>query len=358
MLETNLDQGGLLNEIIDQAHNPPGGDPVLGAFYTATLQAIDGQQPFGKLVVRAKVNRPDITDKHFVNLLFRTFQFLRLGTGDLSYRAVEDVDWWSSELSGVASQNGQKGEFEDILKHRSTTTTIYQRYTGPYAIIAHFFDGKKVTVADLGCGGNYGLRGIDIGEKFQPIKDSTPNSTISKLLSQHINLTDGVSMDKDDPDIEETRLWRLACSFYPQELDQLPNIEEFEKRIKGSQRVRFVEADLLRYDGLRPIYSDVVILSTVLYQLHRAEQLKLLEQAKQFLNPNGILIVQDFAQKDPSHPTHLDFSESWFGREFTYRTFIASIQTNWRFLEGLRWDSGRCRTVGAGTDFAQIFNVT
>lgn len=355
MKERFFDQN-LLNEIIDQAHNPPGGDKVMGNFYMAVVWMIDGQEELARLLEQVKRGRPEITDKHLVNLLFRSCQYLKLQNHDLSHRNYQDPKLWQEELHKIMSDSNQSSLLEACLLTKSTTTTIYQRYAGPYAIMAHLFDGQAITVADLGCGGNYGLRGIDVGELFQSVEDKTPSQTFSQLLSRPINIEEGWAIDKEDPDANETKIWRLSCSLYPQELGLLPKIEEFEERIKGSRRIQFLQADLLRYDGLRPVVSDVVILSTVLYQLHRAEQMKFLKQAKQFLKPGGIIIVQDFAQKDPTNPTHLDFSESWFGREFTYRTFITQEQRDWKFAELLQWSNGRCEIVRAGLDFKDVFN--
>lgn len=354
MHETNFDPS-LLDEIIDQAHNPPGGDPVLGVFYEATLQTIDGGEPFSDLINGVKMSRPEITDKHLVNLLFRTYQFVKLGQGDLSYRHREDVTWWHAELSKIADQDERK-TFEQILLARSTTTTIYQRYAGSYAVITHLFDGQPVTVTDLGCGGNYGLRGIELGEPFKPVDDQTPQMQVNKLLLQPVNLLSGVSVDKEEPDNEDVRRWRFACSFYPSELDGIEDLQKFEAKIRGSQRVKFIQGDLLNATFDPKQRSDVLILSTILYQLGRQDQTKLIERVRNWLKPQGILIVQDFAEKDPQNPSHLDFSESWFGRKFGYRTFIASQNLDWRFQEILQWNNGRCSSVRAGQDFEYIFS--
>lgn len=352
--ETNFDPS-LLDEIIDQSHNPPGRDPVLGAFYEATLQTIDRGEPFSDLIHGVKINRQEITDKHLVNLLFRTYQFVRLSQGDLAYRYIRDVAWWHTELSKIAGQDDGWKTFEQVLLERSTTTTIYQRYAGPYALITHLFDGQPVTVTDLGCGGNYGLRGIELGEPFKPIDDQTPQMRVNKLLSKPINLLSGLSVDKEEPDSEDARRWRFACSFYPNELDGIEDLQKFEAKIRGSQRVRFIQGDLLSATFDLKQKSDVLILSTILYQLGRQDQTRLMERARDWLKPQGILIVQDFAEKDPKDPAHLDFSESWFGREFSYRTFVASTITQWAFNEALQWNNGRCNLARAGQDFEYIF---
>lgn len=357
MREIIPDQG-LLSELIDQAHNPPGQDPVLGAFYTAVLQTIDARQPFGELVIEAQRGRPDITDKHFVNLLFRTFQFQGFTREDTSYRKVEDVEWWCSKLNGITIVDKDREMFEKTLRLKSTTTTIYQRYAGPHAVLACLLNGNSVTITDLGCGGNYGLRGMELREPFKPVLDQTPGREVTKFLTQPINLLSGLAVDKEDPDDEEVREWRLACNFYPKELDGIKNLQDFEQRIRGSKRIRFKQGDLLGTDFDPKHQSSAIILSTMLYQLQRQDQVRLLGKTRDWLEKDGILIVQDFAEKDSNNPTHLDFSESWFGREFSYRTFVASEKTGWIFQEALQWDNGRCTSVRAGQDFEYIFSQT
>lgn len=357
MTEKFFDQN-LLNELVDNSHNPPGKDPVLGHFYKAVVQMVDENEPIAYLLDTVRRTRPNVTAKHLVNLLFRSYQHIQFRERDLSYRDFETTNQWHQELTRIHKDSRLNELFARLLMNKSTTTTIYQRYAGPYIVISYLLNGNPVSITDLGCGGNYGLRGIDINEPFKPIYDETPKQVISQSLQKEINLKSGIAIDKEDPDEEEVKQWRMACGFYPQELDQLPTIEDFERRIRRSSRVEFMKVDLLASDKLPIIATDVIILSTILYQLRRPEQVFLLNRAKQFLNPNGILIVQDFAEKDPEESTHLDFNESWFGRKFTYRTFLASARTSWEFLELLQWDNGRCNAVRPGQDFREVFQCT
>lgn len=345
----------LLNELLDLAHNPPGGDPVLGAFYTAVVEMVENNEPIAKILINVKKKRPEITYKHLTNLLFRAYQAVKFKEQDLSYQDLKSIPQWRKELTRVwRTKTGRY--FRLLLNTRSTTTTIYQRYAGPFAIIGYFWDGKEVSVADLGCGGNYGLRGIEIQEQFQPIKDLTPNRIITRLLLKPINIKKGLAIDKENPESKTIKAWRLACSFYPQELNKLRAIEAFEKRIKAGQKVEFLQADLLTSKKLPKRSMNVVILSTTLYQLSLMEQLTMLTQAKKLLKNNGLIIVQDFAVKSLANPDHLDFNESWFGKSFSYRTFITGKATSWKFLEVFQWNNGRCQIVNPGEDFDRVFS--
>jgi len=96
----------------------------------------------------------------------------------------------------------------------------------------------------------------------------------------------------------------------------------------------------------------------MLYQLNQNEQQIVVEKAKLLLKqPEGILLVQDFARKNPKKPQSLDFSNSWFGDGFGYRTFLATCSNDWQFLEALQWNNGRCAVVRSGEDFDAIFTA-
>lgn len=346
----NIFDPNLLNELLDLAHNPPGGDVVLGAFYTALVELIEKNHKIAKILMDVKRKRPEITYKHLSYLIFRAYQAVKFKEQNLSYRNLTNVSKWQQELSIICSNS----YFKSLLNTRSVTTTIYQRYAGPYAIISNLWDGQEFTIADLGCGGNYGLRGIELHEPFGSIEDLTPDKLFTKLLLKPIHLKLGLAIDKEDPDVASIKAWRLACSFYPQELNNLAAVEKFETRIKMSKMVKFIKADLLKFRNLPKESVDVIILSTTLYQLNLQDQLIVLEQAKKLLRPNGFIIVQDFAIKSLANPNHLDFNESWFGKSFSYRTFITGKKTAWKFLELFQWDNGRCQIVKAGEDFKSL----
>lgn len=345
----------LLNELLDAAHNPPGGDPTLGAFYTAVVELVEDNKPIAKILMEVKRKRPEITYKHLTNLLFRVYQAIKFREKDLSYRNLTNIYKWREELTRICSNTKPAKQLKKLLNTKSTTTTIYQRYIGPFALVHHVCNSKAVTVADLGCGGNYGLRGMELAEPFKPVKDLTPKKRFTQMLQQKINFKKGLAIDKENPDEKAVKAWRLACSFYPQELGSLAAIEEFENRIKDSRKVDFLQADLLSLKKLPKKSYHAVILSSILYQLNLSDQLSILSQAKKLLAANGIIIVQDFAAKSLANPGHLDFNESWFGKNYSYRTFIAGEQTDWKFLEVFQWNNGRCQVVRAGEDFNRIF---
>lgn len=356
--QTEIDSD-LIKILSDQAENPPGNDLVLGSLYKAIIGMVNRDTAMADTLRNVKRRRPDITHTHLVNLLSRARQFMRLREHNVSLIAtLATPQLWEAELAQVLTDEPTRRTWEDLLVTKSTTTTVYQRSAGPKAIITHLYDGVGVKIADLGCGGNYALPGMELEEPFKPITDETPNQTITRLLSQPVNLKRGLAVDREKPDDPEVRDWRLVCR-YPKELHEIPEIIAFEEKLrKGSRRVQFLQADLVSFDWLPKRVVDVAILSTILYQLQPDEQLTLIARARGLLRPNGILVVQDFAAKDPDSPTTLRFDESWSGKQFGYRTFLACEETDWVFREALQWKGGRCDTVRAGEEFDEIFIQT
>lgn len=347
----------LMRELDDHAKNPPGNDIALASFYQALKEMFVAKKPMVKLIGRVRKNRPNITNKHLINLLFRAYQYLKFEMKDLSYRHFNQSNQWHDELSLVLSDKRSRIIYENILVKKSTTTTIYQRYIGPYVAILQKFGNSPITIADFGCGGNYGLRGIELKEPFKPIQDMTPGNLVSSLLTKEINFIRGLAIDKENPDGKRTRKWRMACSFYPVELDNLEEISLFEERIKKSSKVRFLGANLLLMTKIPSKKFDAVILSMILYELSGDEQIILLEKVKEFLKPGGIIIVQDFAEKDKKNKQLLNYNISWFGSEFGFRTFIICESSNWTFWEILKWNNGRCNMVRPGKDFNKLFSA-
>ncbi len=339
-------------EILDHAKNPPGKDAVLGSFYKAVYEKYTTDQSFKELIKSVKNKRRELNNKHLISLLFRAYQYLKFDAKDLSYKDHFELNYWLKELDSFFKNPNNWQSYKELLLTKTTTTTIYQRYLGPFSIIHHYFKSKPVSVLDIGCGGNYGLRGLSLGEPFKPILDFTGNNFL-KFNPEEIKLEKPVTIDIQDPDEQGVRKWRLACSFYPGELDKFKDVVEFENRIRKDKKVKFIKDNFFETDGLDRF--DVIVFCVMLYQYNENGHFKLIKKAKELLKPNGLLIIQDFASKSNGGNSKLDFTTSWFGEKFAHKTFLSAAFTNWDFWEILKWDNGRCNEVYAGEDF-YLFN--
>ncbi|MBI3443440.1 methyltransferase domain-containing protein [Candidatus Woesebacteria bacterium] len=349
MPKVNL--SGILTEFENQTQNPP--DPFIRDCYKAVLERYDKEDI--KTLFSQVISHREINPKHFVNLFFRGIQYIELTKirrEDYPDCLKSPADW-GKELELILST--YKDVFREILLRKDTQTTIYQRYAGPKAILSALFPGKDLVIADFGCGGNYGLRGIELNEPFGEIEDHSKEKIVTQLIHKRLPVGKGLAIDKEEPDNPNAKSWRLSCSFYPSELGKLASILAFEDRLKEAKRTSFLQKDI-RYltaaylNGLTPSNSfDGVIISSVLYMMPD-QQNSVLESAKSLLKPNGIVIIQDFAEKIKDS-TKLNFDEDWFGRELPYRSFVASDLTGWEMKEIFKWTNGRCRKVIDGEDF-------
>lgn len=347
----------VVDEFEAQAVNPPGGDPYMREFYNAIYDMSKSEPAIMGLFKDALAAR-DLSPKHFVNLLFRGFQFIEINTKKnpdypKSYTSCED---WRVEISDVMINH--LDILKDILLTKETNTTIYQRYLGTHFVASRLLPEGPVKMADFGAGGRYGLRGMSAQIPFEEVDDNT-GGLVNSVVRTPIQLREGLDIDLVDPDLPENVRWRLACSFYPSELGRYNEIVRFEERLRGVGNVRFFQRDILSVTvndlngNTTPKSYDAVILSTVLYQIPD-QQDRVIENAKQLVSADGLIVVQDFAVKDNKNRGRLDFNVNWFGQNYTYRTFVLGERTNWEYKEVLHWKNGRCKEARKGEDLDKL----
>ncbi len=342
----------------DQSIKPPGNDPSIASFNASLVALCKSDFEISSFLADQYHMRANISPVHFVNLTFRAVQYIQLyveqGRDHLAYRYFDSPDQWIDRIQRVFGEH--KNVTTDILQNKDTVTTIYQRYAGPRSLIGRLFPDQKIRIADLGCGANHGLRGIDLNEPFGTIVDETPDSKFSQSLSLPVSIEDALAIDSENFESPDANAWYVACSFYPKELDNVAHVKELESRLKRSKRVRFMQTDLLEAGLPEPFFGhfNVVILSTMLYQHTPGNQQKILEEAVKATKRDGIVIVQDFAEKDSASAFGIKFTDSWFNG-YGYRTFVIRPKNPSEVLEVFRWSDGRCTQVKDGEDFEKVF---
>ncbi len=354
--DTKRDERTLQNyiaEIRKQSIHPPEKDIVIKSFYQAFLLLLKDPPIINFLNdILAKRN---FTSSHFVNLFFRTIQYIELFhlKNDKYPSSYTNVKAWKKELKFIF--NNYEQLVRDILLTRDTTTTIYQRYAGSKAILKAIFGKKRLAVADFGCGGNYGLPGLAKNLTFKDLVDHTRGNLVTKLINQNIIIKSGIAIDKEAPSDPESKAWRIACSFYPKELDKSVDMLILEAEVSNVKSVHFVKMNLIRanyeHKSIHRTRLDGIIMSTFLYQLDYLSQVYVFNLAKKLLKKNGIIIIQDFAEKKKGDKKGLKVINNWFYKPYLYRTFIVGKATNWEIKEILKWKNGRCREVRPGKDF-------
>jgi SAM-dependent methyltransferase len=347
----------LWEEIAHQAQHSPGGDEVIAACYQAMVN-LAGVNNEWRLGIERAFGKREMPDKHKVNLIFRGIQYLLI-----FYEKEEgyphdygDVRMWEKVLPHLFKKH--RDRLRTMLREWDTGTTIYQRYAGLKAILSALWPNRKLSVLDLGCGGNHGLPGMVSGEEFGPIVDHSQGEVISGWLGKRTKFRLGMSVDKHDPYDQEIASWRVACSFYPSELAEMKQFLQFEKRIRNLGEKIFFEGDITDLNLVIPPETnfDAVVMSTVLYQMEPKDRILTIKQARKRLRAGGVLVVQDFVQASEDG-SKLEFNGSWFKDGFAYRTYVGAEWTGWKWWEVLAWYNGRCKQVREGEDFGKFFAI-
>lgn len=355
--ETLMLLNNYLEEIKNQSIHPPGNDIVIQSFYQAFLDEIQNTsiaQYFADII-----KSREFTPSHFANILFRSVQYIELYCrGENNYpEGFDNTKIWKSELDSIFETQSEL--LRELLLSKDTTTTIYQRYAGSKMLLNAIFPNKPLAVADLGCGGNYGLPGLIKNRTFEKIIDHTNNQQASQLLEKKTNIISALAIDKENPYKNEAKQWRFSCSFYPHEFQK--KTEMIMSELEESETI-FTRIDLTKAEndpasmGISLNSFDAVIMSTFLYQLKESQIDIVMNFAKKIINNEGIIIIQDFAEKSESNPEKVNLITNWFSIPYPYRTFITGSLTGGLVKEVLLWNNGRCKEVSAGEDFEFIFS--
>lgn len=352
----------IISELKQQKDSPPGGDICISSCYSSLLKLIENSDQSTIDIIKSTVSkRPHITSQYFVNLFFRAIQYIEL------YKRVNVIQYpidlqtdrdWEEELLYILKHYANT--IKSLLVTKDTVTTVYQRYAGPQLLINALSDGSPAVIADLGCGGNFGLPGMEMQVPFEQINDYSKKKEVTSWLYPTPEVAAGFALDKENLQSVNAKKWQIACSFYPSELGKLANVSVFEEKIAAAEKTKFIQIDLCKTPKrvvykVKPQSLDFIIISTVLYQLGSKQYEVFLQNAKHILKPSGTIIVQDFARKSQSNPQKLDFNTEWFTKDsWSYRTFILNQYINWEFKEMLQWSNGRCRYVRKGEDFQLI----
>jgi SAM-dependent methyltransferase len=354
MVSTKADP--LIEEFSAQSMAHP--DASLREFYKASINLYKNSKKFQKVHKDALKKRSDITVKHYANLVYRALQYILLfeqNAKNLSDLTQKD---WKKYIDSVLNSENYLQIYKDLLEKESTQTTIYQRYIGPKAAIRAVFGDTPVKVADLGCGLNLGLPGLEQGYPFQKVEDNTPETLFSELTSKPINISIGVSIDLVNP--VQKKKWALACGFYPGELCNMSETDQLCDTLWNKTSVKFFEKSILDVDQFWQDQGfdlfDVAITSTVLYQLPESLQEEAISKIRSILKKGGILIVNDFVNVNGK----LTWNVDWFKKDTSSYKTVVLVAEDGGFskpYDFLDWTSGRCKSVGAGKNFSKVLDL-
>lgn len=302
---------------------------------------------------------PAISPKVAFNLLLRSFQDDGLHH-DQSYPiGYEHKEKWHDSFASISEDVIREGTLELNLRQH-LLSNVSERYKTIPLLINLMEDRFKEepSILDVGCSQMHGGKKLayqaELGPKYGNFKNielldtSSETSTIDKRLSkvtnfimkQHVDYGAMTGIDIRNIDDPAIKRFAKSCSFYPDELrneDKVTQFEALDNLDPRHERVKFHVADISSDIDARNFRNqseakryDIIIFSTVLYQVSPAEQIAMKVNAMNMLTDNGIIIVQDAPDGD-------------FSKKYNYVTSVIDARQIEKGEQPLlRWATGRC----------------
>lgn len=383
----------LIRQLELETDKPPGNDPRIAAFARVALRRVREDHKWSSIVHDFLTERPDLSPSYRSNLFLRAVQADQIANNQNYPKAHENTEVWEHTFDDIGQDFERLGQIVVNLHGSNTMSNIAERYKAIKMVLlmmGHRFD--DVSILDIGCSLNHGLKqlvlnkggsfsrykfgkvevsiGPDIGEDPSlQIPSLGYTAMFNRLMNRkraNIGPSLGVDiMNSEDPVIQE---WAISCSFYPSELldtRRVRNARRLEKKQPkqvGFYREDFTDLDHKRFREKSPVSSyDVVVLSTILYQLNPEERAAMIANAKKYTSPDGLIIIQDFAslKTDPiSSMRTLEFDDHWYAHPYKYRTYVIDMQDpDEQLQEIFLWENGRCDRVALGTGRIAVKNA-
>lgn len=345
----------LINDIKTKSETHP--DESRRNLYKVVAERLnDKNDPIKRVLFKSYKKRKDLNSTHFANVVSHAFEHFFL-EGEIEphipYTQFETHDW-NYYLEKILNTKEYLQKVITFLETNRTQTNKYQRYLGPKILISRYFGDKKINILDIGCSLNLGLMGLKTNEPFSEVIDHTEDQYIQKHLTNSIKIGEATGVDLHDP--RKNRQWILACNFYPSESHQ---ISDFVKKLaeieQNAKDVNFIEGNAIKINEIwkqnKLNKVDVIIMSTVLYQLSSQERKHTLENARKILGKNGIIIINDFVSVKNSK---LNWNKNWFGSGPSFSTILIRKNKPKEPLEFVKWKNARCIEVFEGSNFKEI----
>ena len=223
--------------------------------------------------------------------------------------------------------------------------------------------GGDVSVCDVGCSQNQGLKHIALDLPFGDIKldanshidnHDSVQYLLNETANRAINLTESVGTDFFPINDADNREWVMACSLLPKELKEPGAREEYEFLESANvESVDFIRSDFANPNDVETQFRDksfdIVTFFTILYQVSDEERRRMFEHALAL--SKRFILIADAAKvldnKNVKHPIDsLHFDTAYFAEDYGYRVFLYDKERpDVGFVELWRMKSGRCESI-------------
>lgn len=363
---------------------------VEAAMHRAFLSVYESSPALQEMVDSFVRIRTDMTPTQHRYMLRSVMQLVAIRQRAVDYpRGFEQDGAWHGVIQSILSDAVLKAELVENLHYLHLKTNIPSRYKS-VPLLVHWMRangriGNEVSMIDLGCSRNLGLKALgfiensallnytfDQTDVVEPVdhpditrsKHKRVVKKWSKVTSQLQNtpfgLTWGVGRDLEDPDDPRIHEWTMAC-LTPRdyqigraaELELLDMAYTFNgpgvhPQISFEQRDIVVDAQLGNQKNEKPQDAgqfDIGTFVISLNQLSEVQREMALRRALRLIKPMGVLAIVEFARVPEACPNEIELLDDQWNKRFSCCTIILDKMNPHAYQEVMRWNGGRPREL-------------
>lgn len=357
--------------LCDYALNPPAGDSVIASMSAELLELIDSSETARGIFESAfeiRFKRNEVQDPvYLTNLTIRAIQHTVLPKAEqLQYpHAFKTREKWQTVLPALLNGDDETATAELwlCLATRDIQSNKSERYK-TLQMLGKLFMSGEISILDLGCSQNQGLTQLALLDeipfealKITDIESSIQKDTISKnmnnILHEPLQLSDSWGVDIWPMSDESIKQWVNSCSFRPEELTDQKAVDKF-KSINEHEPLPNIHFAHTLYDRsvsainqvLPSKKFNIISMMTMMYQMPKEERQDFIENALSYLNPGGLLVIQDGMELPSDNEDividEIEFDPALFTVKGGYKVIVSRYKDHGKFQEFGSYDSGRC----------------
>jgi hypothetical protein len=268
---------------------------------------------------------------------------------------------------GISGIGGGDAVITDLAIRYVMTNKVerYKTMKFLFALLAEHL-GHPPRILDIGCSRNHGLKALALNlplgetdilrENYAPGRSPRTHAEVNRqklnqrfnaLQNQDIHLGESLGVDIWEYRDMGNQRWAKTCSLPPGERTKEEELKYNLLEGADLPNVAYRTIDLTTSDLEEEHYGqyDIVSFVTMLHLLPEKTRSMLLEKTKKYLNPDtGLQLIQDFAKKNPSKPSGIEFAESWTGEEtMPYHAILIDPFDGFEGpREFIQWSGSRC----------------
>jgi hypothetical protein len=357
-------------ECLDQADNPPSGDPVIGAWNAAVVDGYRSIPAYRELIDTYVAKETVENVSYQVNKNVKCLQALVIpdtvrhciGYPEKFADKNISLDFIKANLSDRTNPNYLKLQrllLEMPLQTNRSSRAKTIAFAATSQFLKHPIDYAPV-VYDFGSSNNLILKALAIHMIDKTIvhdRDGEPDNRLSMLFDMYTSLApfkEGVGIEANPPRTSEELEFHKSCTLDPSQLDReqtgtYEDVYDVLTDIQPPKAISTVETyfpdiDKRDHRKLKNKKADIAFFSHSLCQNNNAELI--LKKMMEYMNPRGLIIVQDYLEVNPDRPSDIRFLDHWYDKKWLCKTVVLDMKDpSEGFTPVFEWETAHCKTV-------------